>query len=114
MSRYPAGEDLKVGSTVKLCGLASAQGQRLNEKVGQITNDIRDERFAVKLVATGEKKLLKPQNLRIVCSFCHADSEDFYTCEDCMVARYCGVDFQKKDWKKQSDGHKQQCNIRRN
>lgn len=106
---YPTGEDLKIGSVVKLCDLASARGQQLNQKVAKILTGLSQERYGVELLASGEKMSIQPKNLRIVCSFCHKDNFDFYTCEDCEVSRYCDQECQKKDWAKQPMGHRTEC-----
>jgi hypothetical protein len=108
-SCYPPGEDLKVGSTVKLCHLTSARGKELNESVARVLDELAKDRHNVDILSSNNNKMqVQPKNMRVVCSSCHADMEAFYICSQCEIATYCDKNCQRTHWKKQ--GHKQECN----
>jgi hypothetical protein len=110
-SCYPPGEDLKVGSTVKLCHLTSERGKELNESVALILDELTKDRHNIDILPSNNKMRVQPKNLRVVCSSCHADKEAFHICSQCQIATYCDKDCQRSHWKKQ--GHKQECNERK-
>jgi hypothetical protein len=105
--KRPQGRGLSVNSIVRLSGLTSEKGRKLNNATAKIVESHREGRYAVQLLDDQSKMKIQTLNLRVVCSACYADQSTFQFCSKCKVAAYCDSDCQKNHWK--TGGHKQSC-----
>ena len=105
--KRPQGKGLSVNSIVRLSGLTSEKGRKLNNATAKIVENHREGRYAVQLLDDQSKMKIQTLNLRVVCSACYVDQSTFQFCSKCKVAAYCDSDCQKNHWK--TGGHKQSC-----
>ena len=131
----PPGVDLKVGSTILLCGLTSSKGSKLNGSIGQIAFDIKHERYPIVIVKkkhteqeeeeqaalqhppisrinTLHTLSIKAKNMKLVCSnpLCYSSTNsNLMQCSKCNVAVYCNTKCQAIHWKLQPYGHRKGC-----
>ncbi len=123
--RHAPGKNLSVGSIVRLCGLTSPKGQKMNESVAEIVDGHREDRFGVKIIqdngknANGHDKenaiRIKTMNMRLVCSNCFQDKKKLQFCILCKIVGYCGKQCQADHWKLEGPRqHKRHCAGKKN
>mmetsp|Transcript_27826 Transcript_27826/g.34365 ORF Transcript_27826/g.34365 Transcript_27826/m.34365 type:complete len:470 (+) Transcript_27826:123-1532(+) len=110
------GKNLSVGSIVRLSGLNSAKGQKMNGSVAEIVGDHREGRFDIKMIESdadidiGSGTRIKTMNMRIVCSYCFKDKKKFQYCVLCKCACYCNKECQANHWRQTGPRqHKLHC-----
>ena len=116
------GKNLSDGSIVRLSGLMSAKGQKMNGSVAEIVGDHREGRFDIKMIesdagididtgsGTTSGTRIKTMNMRIVCSYCFKDKKKFQYCVLCKCACYCNKGCQANHWKQTGPRqHKLHC-----
>ena len=100
--------------TVRLKGLSNRFAP-FNGKLGHIvpfpTSELcSNGRYRVSLADSVAPSLTteldeKPENMELVCTYCHQGGENFMLCAGCRTARYCDKECQRSDWGR----HKKEC-----